>query len=932
MKTVLCAFLLSICIEASLVSSGCSEGARDAVTADLRTPTIIEIEPGGTVRASVLVSNHSSREEEFLEDVKLPSDWRVVTPQDPSLTLGAKEQEVRLLVFRVPSSCSAGRYEVTYSVTSKSDYSAMSVAAFSVVVSEEGNLQIVVVDSPEAVIAGEPYEASFTLVNNGNSKARVGLNAKAAPDQAVEIEPSTATFGPGESLALNLGVKTDSRLRQRTRYVITVEAHALDGTAGFASTEKTVWFDAIPRVTGEADVYHRLASEIRLIGRVEEGKGSFQSEFSGCGSLDETGTKKVGFLLRGPDTQDVGRFGRRDEFWAYYRDDLLSVAIGDRVYSLSPLTQRFFYGRGAELSVHPRNVALGGLYLETRWGEPKERRIGSYLGYSFGDKLRLKGNILLKRDGSGSEQEWGKDWIYSIDAEVRPYRTMSLGLEYGLSYTGDGNRVRGDAYRIESRGQVLNWMKYSFEKVHAGPDYSGYYRDSDQSFSSFAFPIYRRLTGDISYQSSESNLDPDSIDTDACSGSDLRAAVYYHFTRSTQASFEYGNSRTRDRILPASYDFTEETLRLGVGRTLPGFSVFGYVETGRLEDRLVPSEATAIERYNLSACLRPSDGQTYTLYGRIGNGRFGESPERERSAGISARWCLGNHADFNIDYMLSRTDGPHRRTRDDVFSTATCTLPNGHCLSLRGFFGQGCDENDDVSVSLAYGIRHGIPVGRKTGTGSLKGRVYDGEHAGKQPLPNVILVLNGASAVTRENGEFIFPAIKPGSYLLQIDQGSIGANRTAAQKLPIAVEMVGGKTAELEIAVVTAASIVGKVALSALETGNNPLALDAGAGYAAAVQGGLAGEGGVAGIQIQISDGNETLQQATDQNGAFRFDHIRPGKWILEVHERNLPEFYHPETRELEIDLKPGEEKQVPVRVLPVVRRVRIIDKGEIKP
>jgi hypothetical protein len=93
----------------------------------------------------------------------------------------------------------------------------------------------------------------------------------------------------------------------------------------------------------------------------------------------------------------------------------------------------------------------------------------------------------------------------------------------------------------------------------------------------------------------------------------------------------------------------------------------------------------------------------------------------------------------------------------------------------------------------------------------LKGRVYDGEKEGKPPIPNAILTIGEATAVTDKKGEFIFPSLKPGAYFLKIEKGSIGLNRVTTEKLPVMVEIKGGEAAQVEIAVVTSCRLSGRV-------------------------------------------------------------------------------------------------------------------------
>jgi len=98
----------------------------------------------------------------------------------------------------------------------------------------------------------------------------------------------------------------------------------------------------------------------------------FDVEFKGKGTLEEGGRKRVEFLFRGPDTQDKGLYGERDEYYMNYFDPNLDLRLGDQSYGLSRLTSYSRYGRGAEAKYHPEDkfFGFGSYYLENRFTLP----------------------------------------------------------------------------------------------------------------------------------------------------------------------------------------------------------------------------------------------------------------------------------------------------------------------------------------------------------------------------------------------------------------------------------------------------------------------------------------------------------------------------------------------------------------------------------
>jgi len=97
-------------------------------------------------------------------------------------------------------------------------------------------------------------------------------------------------------------------------------------------------------------------------------------------------------------------------------------------------------------------------------------------------------------------------------------------------------------------------------------------------------------------------------------------------------------------------------------------------------------------------------------------------------------------------------------------------LKNYHTLTLRAQWSKyEQKKNGESSFLLLYTIPFKLAVGKKKSIGVLKGKVHDEEKPGKPPIPEVILTSQGATAITKENGEFIFPSLVPGAYYLRID-------------------------------------------------------------------------------------------------------------------------------------------------------------------
>lgn len=813
-------FISFLCFFSILFSSSYAYDGNGELQVRSAQLGFLKTEPGQIVTTSFLISNNTTWEQDITETVRLPVGWQDMASDGLSTRLRPGEQGVRLVAFLVPEGSPAGLYHVVYTVRSGWDYKVTDSDSISVLVSSVVKFEIMVEEKPEAVTAGETYHVRLSLLDKGNDKTRVKLNVKSNPSYPVRIEPSELSLDGGKPRPFSVEVKTDKKLRWKTKNFLEIAAEADDSVV----VRKTVRVEVVPRVAAQFDPHHKLPVQVGLIAAGRDRDSEFQAEISGQGSLDEAGKTRVDFLFRGPDIQEITRLGKRDEYWLSYRQRNLGLYFGDRSYRLSPLTERSSYGRGAEAKIHTRKFGLGAFYLKSRWGTPKISKAGSYLEYKFAKGFSVKGNVLMKSKGVTTPSLADYDEkIYSIQAKIARAKALNLDLEFGFCEGEDKNRSSGLAFRADLDGQFSNEIRYSLEKIYSDPGYFGYYKDIDYTSGMVTFPIYGTLGIDVSYRSYRSNLDLDSTLGIANQEESYQPGLFYTFSFGTRLSLKYKDLRRQDYVLPSDYDYQEKSLKLGAAQTLGKLSLSTYVERGQLEDRLLSTTDDNLERYSFYTSFRPDPRQSYSLFARVGHSSFTRHPERGKSLGISTRWHVMKSISLDIRYRKDIASSGKNRERDNLFSTLTYAAKNGHGLALRT---QWCRYQEktkgEFSFLLKYTVPFKISVSKKKSVGVLKGSVHDKERPEKPGIPNVVLSANGESATSDRNGEFSFSSLQPRTYYLRVQKNSIGLNRITTERMPLLAEVKGGKTTTITIGVVTSCRIFGKVAVFASGSKGNP--------------------------------------------------------------------------------------------------------------
>ncbi|UCG12807.1 MAG: hypothetical protein JSU72_20440, partial [Deltaproteobacteria bacterium] len=554
---------------------GLAQGIGHGVEVRLTSPELIEVEPGKIVTGSFLISNTAGRRVELEETLELPHvvpQWRPLIPYSQPILLGIDETRVRLVTFLVPKECPPGRYDISYSVFERGRSGIEVRESFSVVVLRIIKLDATIEERPEIVTAGDEYKVRLRLANGGNSRTEMRVEARTSPEFPVVINPHSIALDAGSSTGVSVTVATDSELKRKTNHVLEIKALASGPEESVVSEKRTVFVEILPKIVEAVIPRQTIPSRLRLIVVGQEDSEGMQLEYSGSGDLDERGVRKIDFLLRGPNAKDASVYGMRDMYRLDYHDRDFSVELGDRLYSLSPLAERFTYGRGTGVRFRLGDVDLGSFLMKTPRIVPETKEVGVHAGYAFNSKYRIRGNFLNKQRADSPLEPAYETNIFTVQGRVNPNPALDLGVEFGLC-NNEGFRTSGDlAHRITLDGQMTSRVWYMFENTYAGPGFLGYHRDVLHSSGTLAATLYRNLRLNFSYRLYHNNLDLHPSIPIALREKSIRGYVSYPSSWGMNISFDYEMLARRDEMAPTNFDYDEHILRLGVGQDFKMFS------------------------------------------------------------------------------------------------------------------------------------------------------------------------------------------------------------------------------------------------------------------------------------------------------------------------------------------------------------------------
>lgn len=891
-----------ICVSASLVMALAAAHAHaqtNALEVSFADREQVVTEPRQVVATTFSIHNGSGRDVEVEARLRLPTGWQPITP-DTTFDLANGATVMKLAGFTVPEDAPSGTYDVRYEVADRGRQMSAAVQTLRVTVKATPRVQIVPLESPDFVIAGASYSDAFLIQNVGNAPVTVTYHVRGRGGLHAEPSQGSLSLERGESKRVDVTVATTSaHQRAQGRLAITAE---IIGGGLVANAGSSV--QLVPRVSA-LDAYHTLGSRAGMNFVARDGRAGrtsgWQPEFSGSGLIDEENRRYLSFHVRGPDVRDRGSLGASEEYWVRLESDHTTAVVGDFSYGLSHLTDPGRYGRGGLVS-----------YRETQWGAAAFEMNDAYSKSAGGQRglnawyrptsaTRIDANLLDKHDATLSGT------VLSLRTRTQWAENLDSDVELGAS-DGDAERgraVRGALYdnRFPVRYYALGWA--------ADPQFRGYLRDKKYLSSGFDFDRPRGWGLRGFYRLQNWNLtpleeiDPDELEhrktSDFMRSAPLERQASLGTDRSigrgTQATLDYTlRTRTGDSA-GSDVDVIGRAWRAGLTRSWQEISLHYSFERGASLNR-ISNARFGTSMHMLAASWRAGRTQSYSLYATRDENTFSDEPESARTSyGLSAAYAPGFGTSLTFDAQRNQSKLGHSGT----YSFALVhERPDGASVRLAARRLEGRFARTDLLLSCS--MPFSLPVLRKANVSALRGRVFDAQSG--DGMSDVLLRLDGLTAVTNRRGEFAFPAVRAGAHQLTMDRANVEVARVPATALPREIEIAGRVTPPLDIAMVHAVAIGLTVKLHPPEP--DP-ARPAG------------------GVLVVLTNGELTFRRLTDTDGHVRLGGLPPGTWRVSVDTGTVQQGYVPAVSPLELEIAPGTSATAEFPLLPVKRAIRML-------
>ncbi|MFZ1055874.1 MAG: carboxypeptidase-like regulatory domain-containing protein, partial [Opitutaceae bacterium] len=549
--------------------------------------------------------------------------------------------------------------------------------------------------------------------------------------------------------------------------------------------------------------------------------------------------------------------------------------LGDNLYSLSPLTERWLFGRGIGVKYQQPSSAIGGYYAYTPWQSADVRQLGFFAQFAPWPAVSLRSNFLLEETPATEPWMDPRSFLPSLQLFLQPGKSATLELEGALS--DNSELSTGGAYRARLKGDLGKTVFYDFERIYASPDYFGYYSDFASTSGTVSWRIDRDWTLRTSFEDAESNLELDPRKGPALQVVDESVGIDRSITREFSVSLEPHYTSYTDHLPDGQPTFIQDTLALSGTWTTSVYTVRASVEDGGRQLDTSPRQNLGYKSVSLLGIAQPNPNLTFSLLVSDGDSPYTAERLREVVVNGAAQVNFGNGWRVRAIASATQSHDPPRLTQQAMADVLLgYDFRNGISVQVGVRDSATTGAGPDRGAYLSWSIPLPIQPLRKRAYGSVAGIVQLREGETLKPLGGVILHLEKLLAITDHDGHFLFPLIKPGRHELTVDPASLGPGIVLNAPGPGAVEVTRGQRALRQLEGVRASRIEGEVALFDV----------APEGYEDLANGTLPGlrrSGAVGNVLVEARLGSTIRRTESDEKGYFAFDRLLPGEWTVTI-------------------------------------------------
>ncbi len=842
----------------------------------------ISVLPGEVVNLAYQTHNSSTDTVEILPSFLYPESWNLVT-NVAGVKLAPGQKKLGIVSLKVFHANPAGDYPVAVHLQNAKVTEVVGKAVIAVSVLEVENISLELIEKPVYVSAGDIISASYILQNLGNTEKKIFINTNNCDVSG----PSSVTLKPGESAQVQIVKTTSDEIFQSKNESFTVRAQVEERVL------KSVYSTAVvlPSKKARKDLYYRfpvtMSATYLSTNRQNEYTSVLQYQVDGSASLDPEGRHQLGFMARWPDNSDLSFLGLYDQYFLTYSNKNMEVFLGDKSYSVTPLTESFRYGRGVESLLSLNNgLELGFKYLKPRFFEEIEGELAASAGFNFSRNNKVALYYLSKK----YQLEKDPAHLFSLTSQFAPLKHTSVDLEvsHGQFMGKKSNALRAG---LNSRFSIFQLTGSYYD---AGKNYPGYYTNSRFYSAGVSASVSERISLFANAREDFRNAQLDTFFVTAPYSRSLQGTVNYKTGKRSSLKLYWRQYERKDRLSLNKFHYQTDSWNLQFSQ---GFRKIYYYLSGELGETtnfLEDASQQAQKSYRASADVtyRFNSRHSVRVFGNWSNiNQIISDNQRSVLVGMAATSRISKNLRMNFYLQNAYDIDDYYRNRNLMQLNLDYSFLRRHAIALRSFYTIFKNEISDpeFTLSATYAYKLGIPLKQVISAGKVVGRISDRDG---NAVEGVYLRVLNETTVSNRNGEFEFRLVPPGKQLLVIDKSKLEVDEIPSIPMPLEMEVVDNQEAVVNILIQKGARLSGRLMLgqSHLSAFDDRSAKPAN-------------------VVVELKTDFETFRITSDSEGNFSFPLVRPGDVEFRIYGNTVPVGYRPTQTVYTYHLEPGDQK-----------------------
>ena len=782
---------------------------------------------------------------------------------DQLISLKPKEEKFLIVPFYVPKNTTPGLINFNYRLSDTANSKLFGETQVDILVESKIDFGAILINAPKYVRGGETITADILIRNNGNAPLSLTL----VPYGFQNKDLNKINLGVGEKKQISITAGSDKNQIKSDFQTLGLKLVSADDSI----QTKDLFFSVyvLPFREPKKSRYFSIPAEIKFnyfTGNNErEATTGYQIEAFLKGYLDKKALHKLEVLLRGPNRFSSSSLGLYDEYYIQYNHSKLNVHVGDKVYSLTPLTEMSRFARGAEVQRLFGKAIIGGFYNQPRFLNSIKTEYALYATKTLKNNLTF-GLYHLTKQSRGDNSNAS---IESITASYKRKENLFLETEVSRSLR---KNITDYAFRTTSFYN-RNKVNMNFTLLKTGKNYEGYYNNT--SFISFITSYKLSKRTDVNVNLTRDYKSPllDTFYQAAPLSKNYSVGIGRKFfsTLGTRLVVRYFG--VTDRVVDKRFNYDTKQIQLLLNQRFKKIGYYIILDYGITRNYLVANPEGTNNSKNIYTEFQyfPNSKLYFSIFqNSLTSNRYSVNNENTIYFGGNFSWVPGNNFQMSFQYQSNYLLEEYYRNRDalQLLVKFGAAKKIAFDLTTRYVFLSQQLQQKELYIFASLKYRFGFPISKIASYGKVNGLVTNS--TGNSPK-GVILQINGRSQISRSDGTFSFNNVEPGTYFLIVDQSSLKFNEVTDNFGPIKVEVTANKESLVTINIIKAAQISGKVNLIKEKTVLDDDSVTI-----------------VPTLVLELKNQYETKTLYTEPDGSFQFKVLKPGKYTLKVYTNML--------------------------------------------